>query len=242
MTPEVMPQNESSDEYGQLLAELFHRLNQPLTTLSCCLELSLKQTRASAKFRRDMRIALQEADKITRLTAYLRELVGSGHARDQFHKSALDVCLKETIEHLLPLAESAGVRLSMVCDAPIHVPIESSLLKHALFRLVEFVLNCSLPGSEAKIKAVLANHETVLTVQMSGSRRAGKRKSLNAGNRASRAFDSRIALAIARRIFESVHGNLEFQRHAPHLSIQVRLPLAFREPAQPLAWASRCCG
>jgi uncharacterized membrane protein len=108
MTPEVAPQNQSTDEYRLLLAELFHRLNQPLTTLNCCLELSLKKTRASAKWRRDMRIALQQADNITQLMASLRELVSSGHTSDQFHKSALDLCLKETIEHLLPLAESAG--------------------------------------------------------------------------------------------------------------------------------------
>jgi signal transduction histidine kinase len=247
MIPPLALENQGrvADEYRQLVAELFHQLNQPLTTLNCCLELSLKKTRPSAQCRQDMRIALQQVDKITRLMAYLRELVVSENAGDQFPQSDMDVCLKATIEELLPLAKSADVRLNLIGDAPFYVSIENTCLKHALFHLIEFVLNCSRPGSEVKIGATQANtnnNDVELTIRSSRSRRTSHRWSQKAGNQASPALETRIALAIARRLFESVHGSLEVLCHASHVSVQVHLPVAFREPAQPLAGASRRCG
>jgi signal transduction histidine kinase len=56
-------------------AELFHELTQPLTTLHCCLELSLKKTPRSAKSRRDLQIALQQTENVVKLIAQLRALV-----------------------------------------------------------------------------------------------------------------------------------------------------------------------
>lgn len=59
----------------QLIAEIFHELTQPLTTLHCCLELVLQKIPRSAKFRTDLQVALQQADKVAKLVAQVRELV-----------------------------------------------------------------------------------------------------------------------------------------------------------------------
>jgi K+-sensing histidine kinase KdpD len=226
----------------QLVSDIFHELSQPLTTLNCCLEGMLKRKGAAARSQQDMRTALQQAGKVIRLISDLRQLVGSGRACDPSHRSSLEVCLKESVGDLLAGAERTRVKRLMFCGAPVEVPIESSQLKHALARLIEFILNCSCPQSELNIKAFRANNEIVLTMRTSKPRNIGTIKFQNTENEESRALRGRIAVAIARRTFESVHGRLEVCHRSGLFSIQVRLPTAFQEPAQPLAWASRCCG
>lgn len=225
----------------QLVSDLFHELSQPLTTISCCLE-SLKRRGAAARNRRDMRIALQQVGKVIRLISDLRELVGTGGACDPSHRSSLDVCLKQTVRDRLPDAERARVGRLTFWGSPLYVPIESTQLKHAMVRLIEFILNCSFSGSKLNIKAFPANNEIVLTMRTSKSRKIMKRHFQNARNEQNLSLDSRIAVAIARRSFESAHGRLEVRRHGGLISMQVRLPKASQEPAQPLAWPSRCCG
>jgi signal transduction histidine kinase len=74
----------------QTVAELFHELIQPLTTLHCCLELSLKKMPRSTKTRRDLRIALQQTEKIANLIAELRELVDRANTPDPRHNSSAE--------------------------------------------------------------------------------------------------------------------------------------------------------
>jgi hypothetical protein len=76
----MIPEPEAKNEVGaaleceELIAELFHQLSQPLTTLTCCLEVCLQKSRGNRK--RDLRIALEQAQTITGLTAQLRQLLG----------------------------------------------------------------------------------------------------------------------------------------------------------------------
>lgn len=79
------------------LAELFHELTQPLTTLHCCLELSLKKVPRSSKSRKDLQIALQQVEQIAKLIAQIREHVETGNGNNQ--------CVQEALrEPALPLA------------------------------------------------------------------------------------------------------------------------------------------
>ena len=58
----------------QTLADLLHELGQPVTTLSCCLELSLRRARGT-KLRHDLGIALEQAQAVMKLTRAIRERV-----------------------------------------------------------------------------------------------------------------------------------------------------------------------
>jgi signal transduction histidine kinase len=61
-------------EREQSIAELFHELTQPLTTLHCCLDLALRKTSRAPKSRRDLQIALQQVVHVEKLIAQLRAL------------------------------------------------------------------------------------------------------------------------------------------------------------------------
>jgi len=62
----------------QIIADIFHDLNQPLTTLHCCLELCINDPGLAAKHRRDLEIALRQVDAIFDLTARLEHIVNGG--------------------------------------------------------------------------------------------------------------------------------------------------------------------
>jgi len=85
-----MTQDTLVHERERVIAELFHELTQPLTTLHCCLELSLKKVPRSAKSRRDLQIALQQAENIAKLIGELRELLEAGNGINSSHNSVED--------------------------------------------------------------------------------------------------------------------------------------------------------
>ena len=58
----------------QRLADLFHELSQPITTLCCGLEISLRQARGT-RLRHDLGIALEQAHVVMKLTRAIRERV-----------------------------------------------------------------------------------------------------------------------------------------------------------------------
>jgi signal transduction histidine kinase len=68
-------ENAAGCQDPQLLADLFHALSQPLTTLRCYLDLSLRRSPTSKQNRQELESALQAAESVTRLVADIRELV-----------------------------------------------------------------------------------------------------------------------------------------------------------------------
>jgi hypothetical protein len=61
----------------RMLADLLHELSQPVTTLCCCLEISLQKARGVGS-RHDLAIALHQAEAIAKLTHRIRALVEEG--------------------------------------------------------------------------------------------------------------------------------------------------------------------
>ncbi len=64
----------TAEKKEQTLSELFHELSQPITTLCCCLDISLRQARGT-RLRHDLRIALEQAQAVMKLTRAIRERV-----------------------------------------------------------------------------------------------------------------------------------------------------------------------
>ncbi|MBZ5572587.1 MAG: hypothetical protein LAO09_12005 [Acidobacteriia bacterium] len=77
MNPATAYQEEldTNPEYRQRLADLFHALSQPLTTLRCCLDVSLQKPRSAQRYQRDLQAVLQQVELVTRLVICIRDLV-----------------------------------------------------------------------------------------------------------------------------------------------------------------------
>lgn len=102
MIPGAPTKNEHAlaHQREELIADLFHELTQPLTTLHCCLELSLRKMPRSSESRRDLQIALQQAESIAELISQLREVLDGANATAQHHDNGR----KDFQEPALPLA------------------------------------------------------------------------------------------------------------------------------------------
>ena len=119
-------------ERRELISDLFHALNQPLTTLRCSLELALQQPRTAKQYRDGLSVALKHAEQIAWLATGIRELLEADDADDDRQVLALEVCLQEAVVDLLPVAETAGVRLSFRRGSPCRVFFEPRRLAKLL--------------------------------------------------------------------------------------------------------------
>jgi hypothetical protein len=212
----------------RLLADLFHALTQPLTTLRCCLGLSLKGHDV-ARTRQNIEVALQAAESVSGWIAGIRQLVEDAPP-PQNAATSLDEGLRDVIEDLGPVADSMGLTLSHASDPSLLLTIEPPRLRQGLFHLFEFALRSCEPGQHLKIKTATDGDGALLTVVG----RAGKACDLDLE------LQTRLVLGIARHIFEGAGGSLEV-RLKSHFGLIVHLPLAGKKPMSNQSSTSRCC-
>jgi K+-sensing histidine kinase KdpD len=230
----------TDSEYQNLLADLFHALSQPLTTLQCCLTGSLQKPASAGRYRRDLQMALQQAKAVVFLTAAIRELVACEAGTGQPHLSDLSACVREVVGDLLPIANSTDLALNLTCRASCMVNLEAGRLRQAAFCLVESALNHARPGSAISIR-VSQTTEIRLTLNIfapSGKITACRKT----GGTNITGLNQRLTLAIARRTFESAGGTFQIRRRLRQTTLSIRLPLSHREPALPLVPSSQRCG
>ncbi len=218
-------------ERRELITDLFHALNQPLTTLRCSLELALQQPRTAKQYRDGLSVALKHAEQIAWLATGIRELLEADDADDDRQVLALEVCLQETVVDLLPVAETAGVRLSLHRGSPCRVIFEPRRLRQALFHLLEYVLSCSRTAAAVNIETEERGEEVVLVVATSPQEVLCPENSVAgpaADGPAGKAPElaRRLGLAIACGIFQAAGGGLCLEGSGDCLSVKVRLPLA----------------
>ncbi len=217
-------------ERRELISDLFHALNQPLTTLRCSLELALQQPRTAKQYRDGLSVALKHAEQIAWLATGIRELLEADDADDR-QVLALEVCLQETVVDLLPVAETAGVRLSFHRGSPCRVFFEPRRLRQALFHLLEYVLRGSRTAAAVNIEAAERGEEAVLVVTTSSQDVPCPQNSVagpaaNGSEGKAPELARRLGLAIARGIFQAAGGGLCLEGSGDCLSVKVRLPLA----------------
>jgi len=206
-------------ELRPLLAELFHALSQPLTSLRCGLAVSLQAPRTRQEYQRHLEMALEQAESVSRLTEAIRELVEAGNYQGR-HVVSLGQYLQEAAADLQPVAESAGVIMSLHSQALCPVDFSADRLRQALHYLLGYILNHSAPAAEVSIAAQEDGGFAEVTVH--GSQWAEPAPDLTSEGRQLR---RRLGLALARRIFERSGGHLDVQQTGPGFCFQLRLPL-----------------
>ena len=212
-------------ERPQLIADLFHALNQPITALQCSLELGLRLPHSEERYRDTLQVALQHVERIAQQLSGIRGLMQAEDPGDHPQVLSLTTFLRELVSDLEPVAESLGVELFLQGTSPCHVQFEPHRLQQALFYLLEFALWSSPTGKELKLDLSEQRNAAVLT--LSGAHFApAEADGANPGpERGSRELSQRLALAIVGRTMEAAGGTLRVERTAAALHIELRLPL-----------------
>lgn len=206
-------------EPRQLISDLFHQLSQPLTTLRCSLELALLQTLTTEQYREAVGQALGQAEKASWSATAIRELLDAGQVGPDLEVLELRKAVADAVSDLLPVAESAGVRIGYLPGSACPVWFDAQRLRQGLFHLLGFVVSSVGPGAGVKIDLDERGKEAVLALTASGQR-ACDEASADSDPELSR----RLGLGIARTIFEVAGGNFSVEREGQSLSVEVRLP------------------
>jgi signal transduction histidine kinase len=237
----ISGQEQSEAEYQQLMKDIFHELSQPLSTLTCLLEVNLLMPRPAKRTRHDLQIALKQTHSVMRLIRGLRELVEAGDAQQDQQTLNLTDCLVEAVADLLPVAEKQSVKLVLVCeagsDSTCLVRFQASRLRPGLLRLLEFTLEGCSRGTELQITAAADRDAVRVTVAVptesvpeaviakAGAVKTRVPASDGSADIKQRELKRRVRLAIARRIFEGAAGRLMVLHGTNGLCLEVCLPL-----------------
>lgn len=132
----------------ELVRELFHELNQPLSSLSCGLELALEsQTNVASLPLAYREVLIQSLTQTQRATALAGDLqaLSSSMADNDTEVIDMNECLQEAVTDFLPVAEAAGVMLALSSKS-CKVRWAFQPLRQTLFRLMEHVLAAPQAG------------------------------------------------------------------------------------------------
>jgi signal transduction histidine kinase len=245
MNPAVSPRRETAEgEYQQLMHDIFHELSQPLSTLTCLIEVNLLVSRPAKRTRHDLQIALKQIHSVVRLFRSLRELLETSDPPQDRQVLSLTDCLREVVADFLPVALKRNVKLALLCGGNASsgknlVSVQASRLRQGLLHLLEFALEGCPGGREIQVTStadgevarVLVAVPTVqppeVVIAKAGAHGTSVASADDSMNVKQRELKRRLALAIARRSFEGAEGSLQVRNGANAICLEVRLPLVF---------------
>jgi C4-dicarboxylate-specific signal transduction histidine kinase len=206
-------------ESRQLVSDLFHQLSQPLTTLCCSLELALLQTPTAEQYSEIVSQALSQAEKVSALATAIRELFDASLAGQCGEVLDLRRAVEETVGDLLPVAESAGVRVCYLPGPSCRVWFDAPRLRQGLFHLIGFAIGSDGPGAAVRIELAEHGAELGMGLTISGSQGICDEPS---NPNPDLELLRRLGLGIARAVFEAAGGSLSVNRGVERLTVEVR--------------------
>lgn len=154
------------------LAHLLHALNQPLTGLQCSLELAVAGPRPADQYVRTLREGLELTGRMRILVEAIRELTDIQQMEQgEAVVFPIDDVLRQTIDDLLPVAESKGVHLPVLIDGALPVRGDRHYMSSLMFRLLESVLTLAQDGTDVRLAATRHADRAVLAISWREARR-----------------------------------------------------------------------
>ncbi len=184
-------------------SNVFHDLSQPLTALQCSLELALVRDQTLEEFRDSVEAAIDAAEQLRQRLLLLRELSDAEDPGDASTPLALDRLLLQLREDMLPLFESAGLTLELICE-PVEVLANEGKLTRGFFYLLEFLLRCPSPSHGLSMRGGRREQQVEICIAGCGARiGAGMADDCSEP-------DWSGELEIARRTFRALGGDLRW--------------------------------
>lgn len=196
----------------RLLAEIFHALAQPLTTLRCRLELGLRTPRSPEEYRTCLADSLDQAERTVRLILQFRnlaEIIDCGHAGETCR---FDESLKIASEEIGALAEVRQIQIYVQPAPAVVVSGNGQCVSQMLFHLLQFSLDSAPAESELLARTERSRGALIFTVE-SKLEAATKAPDSELQARAEESGNQNpmrtLGLTVAEHILESLGGSLE---------------------------------
>ena len=154
------------------LAHLLHALNQPLTGLQCSLELAVASPRTSEQYRDTLRDGLELTARMRILVEAIRELAEAESPEPEVIEIlSLGSLLRQTVEDLLPVAETKRVQISFSGSVPLPVRAVRQMLPTLIFRFLESALSLTEAGGVLCIATEQQREEGRIAVSWNEAKR-----------------------------------------------------------------------
>lgn len=144
-----------------LISEVFHSLSQPLTALSCTLELALQSDQDLEQLRGSVQTALENAEYLRQRLLLIRALNDASEDRD-LATVELGAVLHELAVDASALFEAAGKKFSLTTESrPCSVRVDRVRLLRALFVFLEYLLHYLVPNGVLTIELKVGSNDQV---------------------------------------------------------------------------------
>lgn len=145
----------SSDPFAMgedFIRALHHRLCQPLTALSCTLELMQMGREADHRLNEQLNSAVEQADRIMSLLASFRQLFEAA-APTGGDSSSLNHVLSEVVEDLRPVAEDKDIVLALEIEGSDQLKMGEGRLRQSLWSLLQNCIELTPARGMVKVRA-----------------------------------------------------------------------------------------
>lgn len=143
------------DEVKDVSSHIAHELRTPLTRLHNRLCAAQEMAQVPGAARSEMRQAVDEVERIQRLSAAVLRIgaIESGRCAHQFEAVEVRELLGDVMDYFQPLAEMQGLVLSLRAPAGLQIQADRSLLMQALSNLLDNALKYGAGGGVIELFA-----------------------------------------------------------------------------------------
>ena len=225
----------SFERTRRFTADAAHELRTPLSCIRSEVEVALRQPREPGEYRRVLQSALEEVERLSRLSDSLLELARLDRGELTLASEPVDLSslAAEALESLRPGAEKLGKTLTRTRDAgPHRVEGDPRLLRQVAVNLIDNAIEHG--GDRVSVDVNRTGDSVVLSVWDSGPpidaehlARVFDRFYRSDPSRSRRSGGAGLGLSLAKEFVELHGGDISASSAAEHgTTFQVRLPAA----------------
>ena len=200
----------------QFIADVAHELKTPLATLRSTLEIALNQKRSEDEYRRTLKEAVQETNRVSTTLKNVLDLAWSETPMEQ--KNAVSFNLSELTEELFELAQKMALKKNIKVSGSFAKNIKIIGFKEKLGRALLNIIDNAIKytPTKDKVEMTLKKNKNQATIEIKDNGIGISQKDIShifdrfyRGSAREKTFGSGLGLAIAKAIVNSHKGAIE---------------------------------
>lgn len=200
-------------EIGQdFIRAMHHRICQPLTALSCTLEMIQLGCEADAKLTGQLQTAMAQSERVVELMGMFRQLFEAQTLPRSGHAVLIDPEVNEVVEDLRPLADMQRVSVALSGRSSGFVGLPSGVLRRILWSVIQNCIDLTPAKGSIRVEICACDVWVSDTSQLTSEEMENVLDPFSFCQNTSRATKvSNLPLALAYQIVSAAGGSLAVQ-------------------------------